>query len=75
MQSWHEEELVSFAWRWTTTAHADPIISARHSHAMGLETDRMNSQPYERSFQSTPKFCGGLIERGYYPNSASPPKL
>jgi hypothetical protein len=45
MQSWHEEELASFAWRWTTVTHADQIISTMHNQAMTFEINRMDASP------------------------------
>jgi hypothetical protein len=41
MQIWHEEELASFGWWWTTEAHADASISQMQNHATVFEIDRM----------------------------------
>lgn len=63
-QSWHEEELVSFAWRCTTSAHADEIISNRHDHAMAFAIERMDANlqrilSYVRFFTIRPNFATG----------------
>lgn len=76
-QSWHEEELVSFAWRCTTSAHADEIISNRHDHAMAFAIERMDANlqrilSYVRFFHYTPKFRDWPMESGSLYNSASP---